>query len=730
MCGIVAYTGTEEASTYLLNGLGRLEYRGYDSAGIALMHDGTLDVIKRRGKVSELKDACAALSLHGTCGIGHTRWATHGKPSEKNAHPHVSAHGSIALVHNGIIENYGELKDELAQHGITPVSQTDSELIAHLIELCYEQGEALRAETGSGSGGERETGSSDASSTCGNGANSGSADAHGLGSEEAPASDCTSDSTSDSAGASAHDASTSINKLVVAVHEASKKLIGSYALAVMCTHEPGTIVVTRHDSPLIVGIADDGMYAASDAIALLDKTRECVILPDRSLACLTVRQAHFYKEGSSRQPLTSVPQSSSHQPLASVPQSSPHQSAASASSHQPAAPAAPAPFPHPHLQEFVPEITHITWDIAGAEKGGYPDFMLKEIHEQPRVIRDTLAGRLVDGHLVIDELDLSPEELTLIDRVYVIACGTSLHAGLVAKQLIEGWARIPCEVEAASEFRYRNALITPTTLVVAVSQSGETADTLAAIRDARVRGARVFGITNVVGSPVAREADGVIYTKANKEIAVASTKSFLGQIVSLTLLALLLAQVKGNLRQNQIHLLYKQLASTAEQVECILQDTSRIQRAAQKCYKAASALFIGRGMGCVIAREGALKLKEISYLHAEAYPAGEMKHGPIALIEDGFPVIAVATHGPIYDKVMSNIQESKARGACVIALAEQGDEEIQKYADEVIYIPPVQDCFSAITASVPLQLLAREIALLKHCDVDQPRNLAKSVTVE
>lgn len=696
MCGIVAYTGTEEASTYLLNGLGRLEYRGYDSAGIALMHDGTLDVIKRRGKVSELKDACAALSPHGTCGIGHTRWATHGKPSEKNAHPHVSAHGSIALVHNGIIENYGELKDELAQHGIVPVSQTDSELIAHLIELCYEQGEAPRAETGSGLGSERDAGNGDTPSTCENGANSGSK------------------------GAPAHGTSTSINKLVVAVHEACKKLIGSYALAVMCTHEPETIVVTRHDSPLIVGIADDGMYAASDAIALLDKTRECVILPDRSLACLTVHQAHFYKEGSSHQPAASVPQSSSHQPAAP----------ASSSSHQSAASAAPAPFPHPHLQEFVPEITHITWDIAGAEKGGYPDFMLKEIHEQPRVIRDTLAGRLVDGRLVIDELDLSPEELTLIDRVYVIACGTSLHAGLVAKQLIEGWARIPCEVEAASEFRYRNALITPTTLVVAVSQSGETADTLAAIRDARVRGARVFGITNVVGSPVAREADGVIYTKANKEIAVASTKSFLGQIVSLTLLALLLAQVKGNLRQNQIHLLYKQLASTAEQVECILQDTSRIQRAAQKCYKAASALFIGRGMGCVIAREGALKLKEISYLHAEAYPAGEMKHGPIALIEDGFPVIAVATHGPIYDKVMSNIQESKARGACVIALAEQGDEEIQKYADEVIYIPPVQDCFSAITASVPLQLLAREIALLKHCDVDQPRNLAKSVTVE
>lgn len=683
MCGIVAYTGNEEASTYLLNGLGRLEYRGYDSAGIALMHDHSFNVIKRRGKVSELKEACAALCPYGKCGIGHTRWATHGKPSEKNAHPHVSAHGSIALVHNGIIENYGELKDELAQHGISPVSQTDSELIAHLIELCYEQGEEVNA------------------TAC-----------------SAPADETSGDAVN----------AMNPSKLVAAVHKACKKLIGSYALAVMCTHEPGTIVVTRHDSPLIVGIADDGMYAASDAIALLDKTRECVILPDKSIACLTEHQSHFYKERT--HPLTQTsPQQPPHQHMQELAQTS-HAPAQSNPLTQTSPEHSQLHPIHQQLQEFTPEITHITWDIAGAEKGGYPDFMLKEIHEQPRVIRDTLAGRLVDGRLVIDELDLSPEELTLIDRVYVIACGTSLHAGLVAKQLIEGWARIPCEVEAASEFRYRNALITPTTLVVAVSQSGETADTLAAIRDARVRGARVFGITNVVGSPVAREADGVIYTKANKEIAVASTKSFLGQIVSLTLLALLLAQVKGNLRQNQIHLLYKQLASTAEQVECILQDTSRIQQAAQRCYQASSALFIGRGMGCVIAREGALKLKEISYLHAEAYPAGEMKHGPIALIEDGFPVIAVATHGPIYDKVMSNIQESKARGACVIALAEQGDEEIQKYADEVIYIPPVQDCFSAITASVPLQLLAREIALLKHCDVDQPRNLAKSVTVE
>ena len=377
-----------------------------------------------------------------------------------------------------------------------------------------------------------------------------------------------------------------------------------------------------------------------------------------------------------------------------------------------------------------PVVTHVDWDVDMAEKGGHPDFMLKEIYEQPRVIRDTLAGRLAGGALAIDELDMSPEELDLIDRVYVIACGTSYHAGLIAKNLIEAWARIPCEVEVASEFRYRNPIITPTTLVVAVSQSGETADTLAAIRDARVKGAKVFGITNVVGSPVARESDGVIYTKANKEIAVASTKSFLGQVVSLTLLALLLAQAKGGLTTAQIRLLFSELADTAEQVEAILEDTSAIDEAAQACKDAASALFIGRGMGAAISYEGALKLKEISYLHAEAYAAGEMKHGPIALIDEGFPVIAIATKSPVYDKIVSNLQESKARGAMVVAVATEGDEDIRKHADHVIYIPKVRDAFSAITASVPLQLFARAIAVARGCDVDQPRNLAKSVTVE
>ena len=367
-----------------------------------------------------------------------------------------------------------------------------------------------------------------------------------------------------------------------------------------------------------------------------------------------------------------------------------------------------------------------------AEKGGYPDFMLKEIHEQPRVVRDTLVGRLSpSGEIDIDELGLSLEELNDVDRVYVIACGTSYHAGLIAKNLIEAWARIPCEVEAASEFRYRDPIITPSTLVVAVSQSGETADTLAAIRDARIKGAKVFGITNVVGSPVARESDGVIYTKANKEIAVASTKSFIGQVVSLTLLAMLLGQVKYRLTTNQVRMLFRELGDTAEQIQHIM-DTQgpAVHEAALACKGARSALFVGRGMGAAISCEGALKLKEVSYLHAEAYAAGEMKHGPIALIDQGFPVVAIATKSPTYEKTVSNLKECEARGAVIIAIATEGDEEIGKLADHVIWVPKVRDAFSAITATVPLQLLAREVAVLRGCDVDKPRNLAKSVTVE
>ena len=619
MCGIIGYTGAKAAAPVLLDGLAKLEYRGYDSAGIAILQDGTLQVIRRRGKVAELAHTAAHFDLNGTCGIGHTRWATHGRPSEANAHPHTSCAGDIAVVHNGIIENFADLREELEGRGHVFRSQTDTEVIAHLVEEAY---------------------------------------------ANLPSSVPTASKASG---------------LAEAVRLASMRLVGSYGLAVTSVHEPGVIVTTRKDMPIIVGAAADGAYIASDAIAVIGATRDVVFLEDGQLARLSADGIEYF-DGYGR--------------------------------------------------PVEPETSHIAWDMGVAEKGGYPDFMLKEIHEQPRVIRDTLAGRLVGGHLEIDELDMTAEELNLVDRVYVIACGTSYHAGLIAKELIEGWARIPTEVEVASEFRYRNPIITPTTLVVAVSQSGETADTLAAIRDARIKGARVFGITNVLGSPVARESDGVIYTKANKEIAVASTKSFLGQVVSLTLLALLLAQSKGKMRMNQIRLIFRELADTAEQVERILADTSAIEDAARACVSATSALFVGRGMGAAVAREGALKLKEISYLHAEAYPAGEMKHGPIALIDEGFPVIAIATESPVYDKVVSNLQESRARGALVVAIATEGDDAIREHADHVIYIPKVRDALSAITASVPLQLLARSIAVMRGCDVDQPRNLAKSVTVE
>lgn len=628
MCGIVGYTGFSQAKNVLIDGLKRLEYRGYDSAGIALERQSAsameLDVHRRVGKVAGLESELEHVDTASTCGIGHTRWATHGRPSVANAHPHTSCDGRIAVVHNGIIENFAELREELERRGHRFTSDTDTEVFAHLIEEAYEGRPADPA-------------------------------------------------TGEPAQPGSHD-------LMAAVREATTHVVGAYGLAALCADEPGVIAVARKDSPIIIGRGENGSYVASDVIAVIDATRDVVVLEDGQFARLTPEGITYTDaEGAA----------------------------------------------------IEPAITHIDWDIDMAEKGGYPDFMLKEIHEQPRVVRDTLVGRMIGGELDIDELGLTYEELNLIDRVYVIACGTSYHAGLIAKNLIEMWARIPCEVEAASEFRYRNPIITPSTLVVAVSQSGETADTLAAIRDARIKGAKVFGITNVVGSPVARESDGVIYTKANKEIAVASTKSFIGQVVSLTLLSLLLAQVKGKLTTGQVRMLFRELGDTAEQIQWIFDTQAEaVHEAALACKDARSALFVGRGMGAAIAHEGALKLKEISYLHAEAYAAGEMKHGPIALIDPGFPVIAVTTKSPTYDKTVSNLKECEARGAKIIAVATEGDEDIKQIADYVIYIPPVRDAFCPITATVPLQLLAREVAIMRDCDVDQPRNLAKSVTVE
>lgn len=611
MCGIIGCTGTNQAKGILIRGLERMEYRGYDSAGIAVQTDAGLSVKHKVGKVARLKEAADLMDIDGTCGIGHTRWATHGKPSERNAHPHTGCANDIAVVHNGIIENYASLKNELEARGHVFSSETDTEVVAHLIEEAYD------------------------------------------------------------------------GDLLSAVRVATNRLAGAYGIAVVCAAEPGVVVCARKDSPIVVGRSPEGAFVASDIVALIEHTRDAVVLDDNTFAKLTCADGDVAIE-----------------------------------------------FSDAEGERIEPGAVHVDWDVEVAEKGGFPDFMLKEIHEEPRTIRDTLAGRMVNGHLQFDELALNYDELAAIDRVYVIACGTSYHAGLIAKNLIEAWSRIPCEVEAASEFRYRNPIITPSTLVVAVSQSGETADTLAAVRDARIKGAKVFAVTNVVGSPIARESDGVVYIKANKEISVAATKSFVGQVVALTLLAMLLGQLRGGLTTSQIRMLFREMADAAWQVERILADTSAIEKAALACRDAEHALYIGRGIGAAVCYEGALKLKEVSYLHAEAYAAGEMKHGPIALIDEGFPVVAVATKSPTYDKMLSNIQECKARGASVVAVATEGDEEIAKHADHVLYVPKTRECFSAIVASVPLQLFARFVALARGCDVDQPRNLAKSVTVE
>lgn len=611
MCGIVGATTNYTIKDDLLARLKQLEYRGYDSAGIALMGDKNFDVYKRTGNVSGLMGELASRTFDAQAGIAHTRWATHGQATRANAHPHLSCDGKIALVHNGIIENFQELKRELSARGHHFVSETDTEVVVHLLEEAY-------AASGD---------------------------------------------------------------VIQALKRTCQELIGSWALAVMCVDAPHEIICTRHGSPLLLAQADDGSgsYLASDLVALLDKSQDVYVLEDGQFARLTAQTITVYDQD---------------------------------------------------LNPLEPHIRHISWNLDATDKGDFADYMLKEIYEQPRVIRDTLAGRMLGSELSIRELGMSPEDLLDLQRIYIVACGTSYHAALIAKNLIERWARIPVEVECASEFRYRNPIITQDTMVVAVSQSGETADTLAAMRDCRVRGAKVFGITNVVDSPVAREADGVIYTQAHKEIAVASTKSFTGQVASLTLLALLLAQVKGKMSRTRVHTLFKELADTADAIETILADQSAVHKAALAIKDAHSALFVGRGIASAISYEGALKLKEISYLHAEAYAAGEMKHGPIALIDKGFPVIAVVCDSPTYDKTISNLKECEARGATIIAIASEGNEEIKELADHVIYVPKTDECFTPITATIPLQLLAREVALLRGCNVDQPRNLAKSVTVE
>jgi glucosamine--fructose-6-phosphate aminotransferase (isomerizing) len=608
MCGIVGYIGPRNASDVLVGGLARLEYRGYDSAGVAIINGDDLAVTRRMGKLVNLRNALGAEPIEGSVGVGHTRWATHGKPSEENAHPHIDCDGRIAVVHNGIIENFIELREELRATGHIIRSETDTELIAHLIESYY-QGD-----------------------------------------------------------------------LVEAFAKAIERLEGAYALGVVHLDHPDMVLASRKESPLIIGVGEGENIVASDIPAVLEFTREIIVLHDGEIAVVSAAGVDVVDlDGSA----------------------------------------------------VEPEMMHVEWDLDAAEKGGYEDFMLKEIFEQPKAIRDTLMGRMGDDGLIqLSELQMSPSDIAMMSRVYIIACGTSLHAGLVAKNLIEQWARIPVEVQCSSEFRYADPIVDDETLVVAITQSGETADTLAGVREARERGAKVIAITNVVGSRVTRESDGVIYTHAGPEIGVAATKTFTSQIAALTVLALKLAQAKGTLSTEKIDSLWSELLTIPDIVEAELQDLTGLEECAQQCLSATSALFLGRGMGVPVAMEGALKLKEISYIHAEAYPAGEMKHGPIALITDQLPVVVVATQGRTYEKVVSNIQEVRARGAEVIAVATAGDEDIRQHAEFVMHVPATSEALSAIPTTIPLQLLAYHIAKLKGCNVDQPRNLAKSVTVE
>jgi glucosamine--fructose-6-phosphate aminotransferase (isomerizing) len=608
MCGIVGYVGPQQASDVLLGGLARLEYRGYDSAGVAIVSDESLAVVRRIGRLVNLKEVLAETPVPGNVGIGHTRWATHGAPNEANAHPHADCTGTIAVVHNGIIENYAELREELAAQGHVLRSDTDTETVAHLVEAYY-QGD-----------------------------------------------------------------------LADAVAHAVRRLDGSYALGVVHLDEPDSIVAARKDSPLIIGIGEGENIVASDIPAVLEYTREILVLHDGEIATVTATGVRVVDDSGA---------------------------------------------------EVEPEMMHVEWDLDAAEKGGYEDFMLKEIFEQPTAIRETLRGRMGDdGIIQLSELQMTDAELASIRRVFIVACGTSFHAGVVAKHLIEQWARIPVQVEVSSEFRYGDPIVDAETLVVAITQSGETADTLAGVREARKRGAKVFAITNVVGSRVTRESDGVIYTHAGPEIGVAATKTFTAQIAALTVLALKLAQANGMLDSDRVNALWDELARMPEVVEAILGDANDIEACAAVYKDAVSSLFLGRGVGVAVAMEGALKLKEISYIHAEAYAAGEMKHGPIALITPEVPVVVVATQGHTYEKVVSNIQEVRARGAQVIAVATHGDTDICRHAEHVLYIPEVSESLSAIAATVPLQLLSYHIAKLRGCNVDQPRNLAKSVTVE
>ena len=612
MCGIVGYVGNEQAAPILLNGLAKLEYRGYDSAGIAVRDgDKHVEVVKAKGRLKALEEKTNnGLAIKGTCGIGHTRWATHGEPSENNAHPHISDDYNVVGVHNGIIENYQELKDKLVKNGYEFYSSTDTEVAIKLIDYYYKKYE---------------------------------------------------------------------HTPVDAINHAMVRIRGSYAFAIMFKEYPNEIYVARKDSPMILGVSDGNRYVGSDVPAILNYTRNVYYIGNMEIGRLADGNITFYNLDG---------------------------------------------------DEIEKELVEIKWDAEAAEKGGYEHFMMKEIHEQPKAIADTLNSVLKDGKLDLSAVELSDEEIKKISQIYIVACGSAYHVGVVAQYVMEDLAKIPVRVELASEFRYRKPLLDPDGLVIVISQSGETADSLAALRLAKDKGLRTLGIVNVVGSSIAREADNVFYTLAGPEISVATTKAYSTQLIAAYCLAIQFARVRGEITDDVYSTYLEELKTIPDKIEKILEDKERIQWFAAKVANSKDIFFIGRGIDYAVSLEGSLKLKEISYIHSEAYAAGELKHGTISLIEDNILVIGVLTQSELYEKTISNMVECKSRGAYLMGLTTYGKYEVEDTVEFTVYIPKIDEHFAASLAVVPLQLLGYYVSVAKGLDVDKPRNLAKSVTVE
>ncbi len=611
MCGIVGYIGKRQAAPVLLDGLSKLEYRGYDSAGLAIYDGSAINIQKSTGRLKVLSELTHdGSTMPGTVGIGHTRWATHGEPNDTNAHPHFNEARSIAVVHNGIIENYIKLKKKLVDRGYRFVSDTDTEIVAHLLDYYYKktQGEVIETIT-----------------------------------------------------------------------EVMHRVEGSYALGILFADCPDKVYALRKDSPLIVGKSADGNLIASDVPAVLKYTRDVYFIENEEIACLTEEAIEFFN--SDGEPITK-------------------------------------------------ESKAIEWDINAAEKGGYEHFMLKEMYEQPKTVRDTLNPRIKENGIVIEELGMCAEEIQKINRIHIVACGSAYHTGVTAKYILEGLARIPVEVDLASEFRYRDPILNPNDLVIIISQSGETADSIAALRETKEQGIMTLGIVNVVGSSIAREADRVMYTWAGPEIAVATTKAYSAQLIALYLLAIHFAEARGTVTDAEVSDMLTELKAIPAQIEMLLANKQNIQKIANRYVGAKDVFFIGRGIDYAIGMEGSLKLKEISYIHSEAYAAGELKHGTISLIEEGTLVTSLVTQKELYKKTMSNIVEVRSRGAVVLAVTNEDNTEIEKSADYVIYIPETNKYFTNSLAIIPLQLFAYYVSVGRGCDVDKPRNLAKSVTVE